>query len=52
MLGIAGVLGSQVSGDDSVRANLDGVPCSGHGDTLYVVANLGNLLSPVLVDCC
>jgi hypothetical protein len=52
MLGVAGVLGSQVSGDDSVRANLDGVPCSGHGDTLYVVANSGNRLSPVSVDCC
>ena len=30
-----------VTGNDGIRANLDGGPCTGHGSMLYVV-----------VDCC
>jgi hypothetical protein len=52
MFGVAGVIGSQAAGDDSIRANLDGVACSGHGDTLYVVANSGKFLSPISVNGC
>lgn len=42
---------SQLAGDqrDSVVANLVGVPCNGHGETIYVVADSSNSLAAIPV---
>lgn len=37
---------------DSVKANLEGVPCGGHGATLYVIGSSGPSLSAISVNGC
>ena len=51
MFGLGGIK-LVVAGNDDIRANLDGVPCTGHGNMLYVVVDSDNFVLPMTVDGC